>query len=1855
MPDTLRDLVVNLSLDSDNFAKNIKSVNAQIKEAESEFKAAGAGVNNFETTLDGAQAKATMLSRKLEAQAQIVDQYQRALSAAEKKLQDSYQKHEQLAKALDDAKAKYAALVASEGENSDAAKAQAAEVKKLEGQLSAVNRQMQTNANSVSTATTNLNNAKAALSATQAELKRTNDEITRQTSAWGNASDALKEFSEKASEAGARMTGFGKHVTKYLTAPIAAMGAASVAAFKEVDDGLDIIVTKTGASGKQMEAFQTIFDNIYGRLPATAEEVGTAVGEVNTRFALTGKALEEVSEQFIKFAKINKTDLNGAIDDVDTIMTKFGVDAAEVGNVLGYITSVAQTTGISVSAITGALKSNGSSLIEMGLSLDQAITLLAQFEANGVDASAAIMGLRKAVQEAAKEGVSAGDTVRATVEAIKNAKTESEALQIAMELFGTRGAAEMTSAIRSGRVSVEELSATMSEYGEVVSETFENTLDLPDQAAVAMNKLKIAGREVANSLFTTMAPAVTSLLETIQGLVDRLKDMDEGTRERIVKIAAIAAATGPILTIAGKLTGIIGTVSGALGKFTGAVASAGGGLTGLGAVLKSSPALWMALAAAVAYGAYKLIDYASGAKAAREALEGMNKAADNWKNNSANTFYTASKGLTAFGLSVSNFKSDTAEAYRWLRNLTREWDDELIETDETVQSYVDAFKTATDATRDGIRDLADIAQNNGYDDIYNGMKIDLEELDDIDAQVEALIKKKQETFLTDEDVARLNALIARRQEIDVKYNITPTDKGFDNLIRQTDAAIERAKTAGQDTTEIYQDAMVAAAEGMAEVNKQIDAEYDDRYALVQLMDDEMKGVDGLTDRQRELNRLNEWYAQERLAAGKEYAEALGNFVVPVLDSEEVKETQQTMSELYELLKDWGANPDLQKLSTFTQGLDESQIAEYYAIATQIQNLTSQGMNNSEIAEALGIGEDTLDDLYNAFNQLQLINQQLAQMDTTPELAALKSMFGTSLGEEMIEITTRLNMDGAKADWEAFAKDPGSDVFTDAIVEAYKETEGGADKSGVSDPGGFTALVDGYGKSETFDGSFAGPEDVKALVDAYMRDPKGFESTFEGPSGLLALVKAYAKDPEGFNAYFAAPENLKAIVMAYMADPNFDSYFENPSELKALVNAYLEDPEGFDASFAGPSGLLAFVKAYAEDPNGFDAFFADPSGLSALVKAYAADPDGFDAYFASPEGLLAFVQAYAEVSGGASIDGLKPTVTASISGIDDISSAVISAWRARNGSKVRLQTRLYATVNTVMGDDYKITLSDLMDEGLLKLYDTNGIEIPVTPDVLATVAANALVTGIDENGVYHVIVQPKWASLNAGEEIGNEVNDTITTAIGGSGYKKAKTFKVNARDNGPWQDIIDKGYVEDSWWLKAVGTAGSYWRKANNWVSRGVGLMADIPEMTKEELDELANGIAAVSKTYEDGTVAAQNYGDETITFLREMADAMEAEQKVSGKSQIANSAIATLANYGIQLKASDLPGYLRQIALLLSGENGSDYGAMSEELARVAFASGEMTKEQYEHVLQHFRSNGVTADFDDATASITAANNALRMYAQTVQRMGYEDATDIMGENMLKFFDTDTLVSWKQALTEIDDILEGGGTLSESQQNFMSQYSWLQDMLGTDFLSGIDLSATGDEAGQGVVEAIANAMQTFDFSNAAAGMEGNAESATRGAFEINSPSKKFIPVGESVAEGLAAGITNGTGAVVSAITALANAAVAAAKEALDIHSPSRVFRDEIGKMAMRGFGEGIRAGSVEQAKVVRNAATYLTGEARQSVVNYGGNAVNNYTTNAPINLDGAVFNVREKADIYAIAQQIAALTRRQQSGKGMRR
>ena len=202
--------------------------------------------------------------------------------------------------------------------------------------------------------------------ALQREIIETEQDLKKLETQAGSTkkslSEAFTEAGTKVNEFGNKVTAVGTGMTKYVTGPIVGVGAASIAAFKEVDVGLDTVATKTGATGEALEGLQDTMKSVYGSMAVSAEDAGTAVGEVNTRFKVTGTTLETLSTQFLQFASINNTDVNSSIDAVDSIMKKYNIDASQTNNVLGLLTKAGQDTGISMDTLQGTLTSNGAAL-----------------------------------------------------------------------------------------------------------------------------------------------------------------------------------------------------------------------------------------------------------------------------------------------------------------------------------------------------------------------------------------------------------------------------------------------------------------------------------------------------------------------------------------------------------------------------------------------------------------------------------------------------------------------------------------------------------------------------------------------------------------------------------------------------------------------------------------------------------------------------------------------------------------------------------------------------------------------------------------------------------------------------------------------------------------------------------------------------------------------------------------------------------------------------------------------------------------------------------------------------------------------------------------------------------------------------------------------------------------------------------------------------------------------------------------------------------------------------------------------------------------------------------------------------
>lgn len=367
----------------------------------------------------------------------------------------------------------------------------------------------------------------------------------------------VKVVGEKLQAFGNGMKDVGAKLTKYVTGPIVALGGASLAAFNEVDAGLDIITKKTGATGDAMDEMGEIMKNIATTIPTDFETAGTAVGEVSTRFGLTGDALEDLSGQFIKFADLNNTDVNSSIDLVQKALTAFGLESEDAGALLDRMNKVAQDTGVSVDTLEQGLVQNSTAFQEMGFSIDQATTFMGDLEKSGADSSSVMAGLRRALKNATKEGIPLDQALSDLQNTIKNGTGETDGLSAAFELFGNAGQ-QIFGAVQDGTIDFNNLAGAIEDAGGSVSDTFEATQDPTDEFKTAMNELKVTGMELAQAAMPLIQKAMEKLTSIIEKLKAKWEELSPEQQEMAIKIGLVAAAVGPLLMGLGSLISTVG-------------------------------------------------------------------------------------------------------------------------------------------------------------------------------------------------------------------------------------------------------------------------------------------------------------------------------------------------------------------------------------------------------------------------------------------------------------------------------------------------------------------------------------------------------------------------------------------------------------------------------------------------------------------------------------------------------------------------------------------------------------------------------------------------------------------------------------------------------------------------------------------------------------------------------------------------------------------------------------------------------------------------------------------------------------------------------------------------------------------------------------------------------------------------------------------------------------------------------------------------------------------------------------------------------------------------------------------------
>lgn len=351
----------------------------------------------------------------------------------------------------------------------------------------------------------------------------------------------------------------GRGMTRYITGPIVAIGAAATKSFNEVQAGLNIVTQKTGATGKELKAMQDAARNLAKTLPTDFETAGTAIGEVSTRFGVAGKQLERLSAKFVKFAKVNNTDVNTSIDQTQKALAAFGLNAKSAPKLLDAMTRASQKTGVSVDTLQNGLIQNGTALKQLGLNVEQAAGFMAQLDKSGANAETVMQGLRKALKNATKDGVPLNQALSNLQNTIKNGKGDVDGLTAAYELFGKSGD-QIYGAIKEGTLDFEALTSAVDDSKGALDAVFEQTLTPAEKFQTTLNTLKDTGYQLGASLLEILTPALEKIAHGAEKVSAWWSSLDKDSQNMIVKIGLVAAAIGPLLVVIGKLSTGIGAI-----------------------------------------------------------------------------------------------------------------------------------------------------------------------------------------------------------------------------------------------------------------------------------------------------------------------------------------------------------------------------------------------------------------------------------------------------------------------------------------------------------------------------------------------------------------------------------------------------------------------------------------------------------------------------------------------------------------------------------------------------------------------------------------------------------------------------------------------------------------------------------------------------------------------------------------------------------------------------------------------------------------------------------------------------------------------------------------------------------------------------------------------------------------------------------------------------------------------------------------------------------------------------------------------------------------------------------------------
>ena len=430
---------------------------------------------------------------------------------------------------------------------------------------------------------------------------------------------------EKMKEFGGKVESAGKTLTTHVTLPLAAVGAAGVASFAEVDKTMQLTNKTMGNTSEEADMLNKAMKEAAANSTFGMKDAANAT----LNFARAGLDAEQASAALAPAMNLAAGE-GGNLDTVSAglVATINGFHGSfdEAGTYADVFAAACNNTALDVDSLSHAMSVAAPIFSSAGYTVNDAALYMGVMANNGIDADKAANSLKTGLARLvspAKEGAEMMDKLGISVTnsdgTMKDSITiqkelhdafgklsESEQIAAASAIFGKNQMAPWLALINTAPEDVQELDDSLSNCAGTTEEMAEAMMS---GFGGSLEKLKSSIDVLVTSIGEALAPTVQKVAQFIQDLVDKFNNLTPAQQELIVKIGLIVAAVGPLLIIIGKVISSVGTILTFAPKIVSGVQSVMGigssllgGLQSLWAVIAANPITLIiaAIAAAVA-------------------------------------------------------------------------------------------------------------------------------------------------------------------------------------------------------------------------------------------------------------------------------------------------------------------------------------------------------------------------------------------------------------------------------------------------------------------------------------------------------------------------------------------------------------------------------------------------------------------------------------------------------------------------------------------------------------------------------------------------------------------------------------------------------------------------------------------------------------------------------------------------------------------------------------------------------------------------------------------------------------------------------------------------------------------------------------------------------------------------------------------------------------------------------------------------------------------------------------------------------------------------------------------------------